>query len=105
MEKYVICFHNYDNSIPIIVCDTEADAQECLLTYIKELNYEDYLCNYVNSYTENDPFDDYWYEIKQDTQIRNSIAPKYQKHDWTPAGYELFSMGKDYIITKVDTYG
>ena len=106
MKKYVVYLQDYEFINIHVVCDTRADAEEYLLALVEESNYEDYLNNYVGSYTEhNDPFYDYWYDIKQNTVIRNSMASTYQKHDWTPAGWELYSMSRDYVIAEVDAYG
>lgn len=105
MKKYVVYYQDYDFTSIHVICDTEENAQEYLLSLIEDLNYEDYFQNYVNAYTDHsDPFYDYWYGIKQDTEIRNSMTFTYQKHDWTPAGWELFSMAKGYIIVEADVY-
>ena len=107
MTEYVV-FRPFDDPYSIKgICETEADAQEFLLSLIEEESYKDFLRDFyydiMGRFEGEDPLIAYLKELTPTVEYHNKES-FYKTKNLSVHGYDLINHAYWYDIAKVETY-
>lgn len=104
--KYVV-YNTFDTPIEILgICDTEADAQELILTEVEELAYSVFLDDYYYDYAETmtKPGDDPMKRFLEDKTPEWEAYTKIWHPDCSFYAWQLLAWADDYNYSIGEEY-
>lgn len=107
MKRYVVYYQAWQDDVEIeTVCDTRADAEEFLLSFIEGKDYENYCYEYAARICIKDPMTSYLETWRNRTDWYNADIKIYHKkrNPLSMEAYILCDLSMSYYIKEVERY-